>query len=688
MPARPRRAALRAGRTSRRAPGRDPSDTHRTQRRRAEALVRDRTIAGAGRPSSGARSPTTTTSSSRGSRPSSRSRTAPPTRCTPLMPAAASSRRRPHGSARSRSSRSFIATVSRARATAGQPADAARRRSTIERVSFPPRGERSLLRLAIGLVVLAIGVGIALTLLTGGKDNSFDPDVGFVATDEDAPRAAAPRARSSGHPADDGFVWPVYGFSKARTHNLRLAHSPPSPLPPGVGAPRARAARVLARAVRATAVPAEEQRRAVRDLAGHRSRELEAPAGRAGRRIAGLRPRNDLRRPAAARPRDGRGPRRGALRKARPHALVAPAAEPCRVLAADRSRPALHRHGGRHGLFTAREQRRDPLAHEGRRRGQGRDRACRRQALLRGLRRQGARDQTVDRQEGLGATPGAGPLGLGAGNFYSSAAVAYGRVYIGSTNGSVYSLSSADGKLAWSRRTGGYVYASPAVGEARRVPPTVYIGSYDGRFYALDARTGEPRWVRSLGTKISGAASIIGDLVFVSDLGRRRHGHSARAPAGPCGRRARRIQPGDQRRPAVYFTAYTSLFALDREGNRWRPAQYAPATRERRGPPAAGGRHARRRHASGPPGASGPARSPAASASCATASRRTGTATAASSATSAAAIATGTSTGCAAGRSSCATATATRTSARGEPGSRPSYARTAMPAAAGAPSPR
>ena len=161
-------------------------------------------------------------------------------------------------------------------------------------------------------------------------------------------------------------------------------------------------------------------------------------------------------------------------------------------------------------------------------------------------------------------SPSSGPLGLGGGNFYSSAAVEYGRVYIGSTNGNVYSLSSADGKLAWSRSTGGFVYASPAVGEVRGGRPTVYIGSYDGHFYALDARTGKPRWVRSLGTKISGAATIIGDLVFVSDLGTR----TTWALGARTGRTVWRTNRGafnpaisDGRR--IYFTAYTSLFALD-----------------------------------------------------------------------------------------------------------------------------
>ncbi|MEA2148456.1 MAG: hypothetical protein QOD69_286, partial [Solirubrobacteraceae bacterium] len=165
-------------------------------------------------------------------------------------------------------------------------------------------------------------------------------------------------------------------------------------------------------------------------------------------------------------------------------------------------------------------------------------------------------------------SPTGGPLGLGEGNFYSSAAVQYGRVYIGSTNGDVYSFSATDGKLAWRKHTGNYVYASPAVGQVRGGPPTVYVGSYDGRFYALNARSGATRWVRALGQRISGAATIVGDLVFVSDLGTR----TTWALGARTGRTAWKTHRGgftpvisDGRR--IYFTGLTSLFALDPVGH-------------------------------------------------------------------------------------------------------------------------
>ena len=111
-----------------------------------------------------------------------------------------------------------------------------------------------------------------------------------------------------------------------------------------------------------------------------------------------------------------------------------------------------------------------------------------------------------------------GRFGLAAGNFYSTAAAAFGRIYIGNTDGFVYSFSTRDGKLAWRKKTGGFVYSSPAVANVPGGKPTVYIGSYDQRFYALDAKNGSVRWSRRAGGRISGGATVLGDLVFFSTL--------------------------------------------------------------------------------------------------------------------------------------------------------------------------
>jgi outer membrane protein assembly factor BamB len=106
-----------------------------------------------------------------------------------------------------------------------------------------------------------------------------------------------------------------------------------------------------------------------------------------------------------------------------------------------------------------------------------------------------------------------------SGHFYSTPAVAFGRVYIGNTDSFVYSFVASSGHLAWRHGTGGYVYAAPAVGSVPRIGPSVFIGSYDGNFYALDAKSGNVHWSHRDGGRISGAPTVVGKVVYYSSLG-------------------------------------------------------------------------------------------------------------------------------------------------------------------------
>lgn len=105
------------------------------------------------------------------------------------------------------------------------------------------------------------------------------------------------------------------------------------------------------------------------------------------------------------------------------------------------------------------------------------------------------------------------------GPVYSTPAVAFGRVYLGSIDSRVYSFDEDTGALAWSHSTGDWVYAAPAVADTPKSEPTVYVGSKDQTFYALDAKTGEVRWSKSIGGVILGAASVLGETVYVAGLG-------------------------------------------------------------------------------------------------------------------------------------------------------------------------
>jgi outer membrane protein assembly factor BamB len=111
---------------------------------------------------------------------------------------------------------------------------------------------------------------------------------------------------------------------------------------------------------------------------------------------------------------------------------------------------------------------------------------------------------------------------FGSGTFYSTAAVVYGRVFLGNTDGRVYAYDAATGKLDWAVQTGNYVYASPAVVNAPGIGPTVYVGSYNGTFYALSALSGHVEWSFNAHGRISGSATIVGSVVYFADLGQRR----------------------------------------------------------------------------------------------------------------------------------------------------------------------
>lgn len=152
---------------------------------------------------------------------------------------------------------------------------------------------------------------------------------------------------------------------------------------------------------------------------------------------------------------------------------------------------------------------------------------------------------------------------FGSGTFYSTAAVAYGRVFLGNTDGRVYSYDASTGALDWAYQTGAYVYASPAVTDTPGLGPTIYLGSYDGRFYALGARTGHVEWSYNASGKISGSATILGDVVYFADLGTRTTyglgistGHVVfRMDTGS-------FDPVISDGQRVYLTGYTGLYDL------------------------------------------------------------------------------------------------------------------------------
>ncbi len=146
---------------------------------------------------------------------------------------------------------------------------------------------------------------------------------------------------------------------------------------------------------------------------------------------------------------------------------------------------------------------------------------------------------------------------------YSTPAVAFGRVYIGNTGGAVSAFWANSGAPAWSASTGSYVYSSAAVADVPGMGPTIYIGSYDGTMRAYDALTGGVRWSHAAGGRIDGSATILGNVVYYSDLG-------SNTTAGLDLRTGRQVFsfPDGEFSPvitdgkAVFLTGYSTLYQM------------------------------------------------------------------------------------------------------------------------------
>jgi outer membrane protein assembly factor BamB len=420
---------------------------------------------------------------------------------------------------------------------------------------------QALARVALGVVVF---VFVAAPMVLGHGGDVSNSDVTFVETTESTPAAVAGRAGTRRHPADDNFEWPVYGFTKARTHHLPL-NVTPSPPYHEAWAYRGKVLLEFAPVLCGRKVYLMKNNAALYAL----SRRTGKPRWK--RKLGEL---------AAASPACSHGVIYAVVlqrtRGSKGGRVVAVAARSGRTLWSRKlpsraeSSPLIDRgtliFGTEDGRVYALR------AKDGRIRWTYKAGGAVKGAIALDAGKlyfgdYAGKVHAIRRSNGHKVwvvKPSKRLLGIGEGNFYSSPAVSYGRVYIGSTNGDVFSFSATDGKLAWRKRTGDYVYASPAVGRVGNGPPTVYVGSYDGHFYALDARSGRPRWVRWIGKKISGAAAIVGDLVFVSDLAKK----TTWALGTSTGQTVWKTRRGgfnpvisDGRR--IYFAGFTSLFALD-----------------------------------------------------------------------------------------------------------------------------
>lgn len=96
--------------------------------------------------------------------------------------------------------------------------------------------------------------------------------------------------------------------------------------------------------------------------------------------------------------------------------------------------------------------------------------------------------------------------------FYSSPAVAEGRVVLGGRDKMVHCINAVNGKPFWTFNTRARVESSPLIAGGR-----VYIGSNDGRFYVLDLAKGTKLWEFNAGGAVSASPAMASGRIVVGD---------------------------------------------------------------------------------------------------------------------------------------------------------------------------
>ena len=102
---------------------------------------------------------------------------------------------------------------------------------------------------------------------------------------------------------------------------------------------------------------------------------------------------------------------------------------------------------------------------------------------------------------------------------WSQPAVFGGRLFVGSHNGTVYSLDAKSGCIHWTFSASGSVRTAIAIGAREGGGHTVYFGDSGATAYALDAATGRLLWSRRVDehpmARITGSPTLAGDRLFV-----------------------------------------------------------------------------------------------------------------------------------------------------------------------------
>jgi outer membrane protein assembly factor BamB len=112
---------------------------------------------------------------------------------------------------------------------------------------------------------------------------------------------------------------------------------------------------------------------------------------------------------------------------------------------------------------------------------------------------------------GFGCAPGSTVVAI-----YGTPAVGGDLVYAGGYDGKIYALNTVSGDLRWVYPREGKLQAivgGPAVSQGK-----VYIASANRKVYALEATTGDKKWEFQTGDKIWSTPAVSGDTVYIGSF--------------------------------------------------------------------------------------------------------------------------------------------------------------------------
>jgi outer membrane protein assembly factor BamB len=112
-------------------------------------------------------------------------------------------------------------------------------------------------------------------------------------------------------------------------------------------------------------------------------------------------------------------------------------------------------------------------------------------------------------------------LGTGTSHFRTSPLFAKGRIFIGSTNGKMYSILDSNGKKDWEYNAGSPILGTPAllmskIGQIEF--EKIFFGTDDGNVHALNINRGKLNWTYDLGNPVRGPPLVANGTVYIGSM--------------------------------------------------------------------------------------------------------------------------------------------------------------------------